>query len=199
MAIVLIRAQGPTGLLKKELCRHFSLSPRDLRLLDGRAPMTFSPTVLVRENSVCYASSVLRAVITPQAIHIISATFDRHYQEDDSRLSAEEICQSLKTTMGLGLRELLASSNHSPQQCDEVLPFELRALEAILYRITSGCTYLCHLFESAYVESVNSRKPFRCQSLPTPARRDYRHLRIAQSQGIARQCITRRYPHCCRC
>lgn len=75
---------------------------------------------------------MLRAVITPGAIHII-ASGDENI-EGDQRLGAEEICESIKTTMGLGLQDILSSKQAYAQ-----LPFELRALEAVLYRLNRGC------------------------------------------------------------
>lgn len=90
----------------------------------------------MRPQAIVYASSVLRAVITPEAVHIVAAGDEN--VEGDQRLRAEEVCESLKTTMGLGVRDMLLSSTHKTG-CSPQLPFELRALEAVLYRLNSGC------------------------------------------------------------
>jgi hypothetical protein len=57
---------------KQDLCTQFGLNPRDLRVLDGNAPASFAPTMLVRSKSIVYSSSVLRAIITPNAIQCAS-------------------------------------------------------------------------------------------------------------------------------
>jgi hypothetical protein len=67
---------------KQDICDQFGLNPRDLRVLDGNAPASFAPTLLVRSKSIVYSSSVLRCLITPWAVHVFGAS-----QQDDGRLS----------------------------------------------------------------------------------------------------------------
>ncbi|SAL97487.1 hypothetical protein [Absidia glauca] len=101
---------------KSEFCQQHSLMPRDLRAIDTRS-VNQKPSILVRSEAILINMAHLRALLKSDMV-VLFDTFG----------STDSYNQSVFVQ---DLQERLASSN-------DQLPFEFKALEAILISVTSS-------------------------------------------------------------
>ncbi|GJN93504.1 hypothetical protein Rhopal_006561-T1 [Rhodotorula paludigena] len=104
---------------KDELCRKFSIQPRDLRKLDGAVNVVV-PTILVRKQCIILTILHLRVVVTAKEVTI----FDSVGSEDSW----------LKGVFIWSLEHALKATGKAAHG----LPYEFRALEAALINIVTA-------------------------------------------------------------
>lgn len=129
---VVIQADGTverpdSRLHKRDLIRKYGLLPRDLRALDAHV-LDVRPALLVTKRSIVLCTPIFRAVLSHDRLLVIPADLKNPICSDDG---ANELVEAVRETMSHLNFGGSASNKDS-------LPFELRALEALLIITVRG-------------------------------------------------------------
>ncbi|GAA6008201.1 hypothetical protein JCM11491_001927 [Sporobolomyces phaffii] len=122
----------PGDKLKKErLLREFGLLPRDLRSLDAHV-LDVRPSLIVCSSSMILCTPVIRAIISPTEVVLVGGDRDNPIcSEEDS----EQLAASVQKVMSY---LALTNGGAGGTTARDEVPFELRALEALLLLTVRG-------------------------------------------------------------
>ncbi|GAA5948138.1 hypothetical protein JCM3765_007125 [Sporobolomyces pararoseus] len=126
------KIERPDEKLKKDrLLSEFGLLPRDLRSLDAHV-LDVRPSLIVCSRSMILCTPVIRAIIAANELVLIGADRDNPIcSEEDSERLAESVQKVMRF---LGMTNGGAGGTSGKEQ----IPFELRALEALLLLTVRG-------------------------------------------------------------
>ncbi|GAA5925488.1 CorA family magnesium transporter [Sporobolomyces koalae] len=126
------KIERPAEKLRKErLLSDFGLLPRDLRSLDAHV-LDVRPSLIVCSRSMVLCTPVIRAIIAPEELVLIGADRENPICSDEQ---SEQLAESVQKV----LHYLdLTNGGAGGTAGKEDIPFELRALEALLLLTVRG-------------------------------------------------------------
>ena len=115
---------------KSELIQKYGLLPRDLRKIDS----SILPHILVRPHSILINLLHLRVLIQSDRVLV----FDAYGSTDSYTQSLFMYDLEGKLRQKADPRSFLSNGSKNPNKNEGILPYEFRALEAVLISVTSG-------------------------------------------------------------